>query len=493
VPRPELAAIPIGEAGIGGLTPTGPAYFAVSTFAVGADTSSPGGRVWLLDHLGQVLQGWPPALSSIVTTPPVIAGQNPNAEVFVGCADGTVYGLGLGGEVVDSFRVSDQANGPVAGRLAVALVRGPGDLWRVAAGTSDGWIATGLARQSVDDHNSVREMSVYLGVEGLLTPDFLWIPFDGAQRLATAAAAGDVGSGQVCGVGVPALVVQHADRLWAFCPDGTPLAGWGHSFGDTLVAGLGAGDPDGDGLPEVLTQSVRSGLAFVNRSGYPSPGWPKRGTTEDLRTGSPPLALDVDGDARSEIVGMNASGIVAALRADGRTPEGWPLASGSGATGSPVAADLDRDGSLDLVVPDRIGRLFAYTLPVTAGDPVATSWTMLGGDPGRTSSLAADATPPAPLPAAGPLVPGSLMAFPNPARRQAVFFAFQLTEPADVEFRIFDTSGHEVASFSRSVLQADNREVWDPGTLPAGLYLARLRFRGATSEAVGVLQVGVLR
>ena len=62
-----------------------------------------------------------------------------------------------------------------------------------------------------------------------------------------------------------------------------------------------------------------------------------------------------------------------------------------------------------------------------------------------------------------------------------------------MEFRIFDTSGHEVASFSRPGLQADNREIWDPGTVPAGLYLARLRFRGATSETVGVLQVGVLR
>jgi M6 family metalloprotease-like protein len=492
-PRPELAALPIGEAGIGGLPATGPAYFAVSTYAVGADLSSPGGRVWLLDHHGQPLPGWPPVLPTIVTTPPVIAGEYPSAEVFVGCADGAVYGLDLSGAVVDSFRVSDQASGPVAGRLAVAPAPEPGDLWRVAAGTSDGWIATGLARQAVDDHNAVREMSVNLGLEGPFTPDFLWNPFDGAQRLATAAAASAAGSSEVCGVEVLALVVHHADRLWAFCPNGKPIAGWGHSFGDTLVAGLGAGDPDGDGLPEVLTQSVRSGLAFVNRGGYPSPGWPKRGTTEDLRTGSPPLALDVDDDARSEIVGMNASGIVAALRADGKVPEGWPLASGSGATGSPVAADLDRDGSLDLVVPDRLGRLFGYTLPVTPSDAVATSWTMLGGDPGRASSLAANAAPAAPPPVAGPLVRGSLMAFPNPARRQVVSFAFQLTEPASVEFRIFDTAGHEVASFSRPGLQADNREIWDPSTLPAGLYVARLRFRGATSEAVGVLQVGVLR
>jgi len=487
-PRPELAAIPIGEAGLAGLPAAGPAYFAVSTYAAGADTSSPGGRVWLLDHLGQVRPGWPPALPSVVTTPPVIAGEYPNATVFVGCADGAVYGILLDGTVAGSQPVADPPGGPVTGRLAVAMSSGGAEAM-VAAGTSEGWLAV-LPFGPLEWR---RPWRTRLSTEAGFAADFLWIPLDGAAVVAPTATSATTGTGGVCGAGVPALVVHHADRLWAFCPDGTPVAGWGHSFGDTIVAGLGAGDPDGDGLPEVLTQNVRSGLAFVNRTGYPSPGWPRRGTTEDLRTGSPPLALDVDGDARGEIVGMNASGIVAALRTDGRTPEGWPLASGSGATGSPVAADLDRDGSLDLVVPDRLGRLFAYALPVTSGSPVATSWTMMGGDAGRTSALAELATPLAQLSVVGPLVRGSLMAFPNPARRQPVSFAFQLTEPADVEFRIFDTSGHEVASFSRPGRQAENREGWDPGALPAGLYLARLRFRGATSEAVGVLQVGVLR
>jgi hypothetical protein len=486
-PRPEMAALARGDSG---------ACFAVTTCAY-SDTDPVGGRLWLVDRHGQSLPGWPIYLPWIATTPPVIAGSFPNATIFVGCRDGAVYGYSLGGVMVAAFQRPGAPS--VVGRLAVAA--GPANSQRVGAAWADGvigaylWTPSGASARATGsgppEPDWARVVASEVGAG--FTPDLLWIPFDGAQRLATAAAASAAGSGEVCGAGVPVLVVHHADRLWAFCPDGTPLAGWGHSFGDTLVAGLGAGDPDGDGLPEVLTQSIHSGLAFVNRTGYPSPGWPKRGTTEDLRTGSAPLALDVDGDARSEIVGMNASGIVAALRADGRVPEGWPLASGSGATGSPVAADLDRDGTLDLVVPDRFGQLFAYSLPVAPGDPIATSWTMLGGDAGRSSALAALATAPAPLPAAGPLTRGSLKAYPNPARRHPVSFAFRLTEPADVEFRILDTSGHEVTSFSRPGLQGENVQVWDPAGLPAGLYLARLRFRGTTSETVGVLQLGVLR
>ena len=480
-PRPVMAAIARGDSG---------AAFAVSTFASGADTSSPGGRVWLLDHHGEVLPGWPVALGSIVLTPPVIAGTSPGAVVFVGCADGLVYALGLDGSIRDYFNLapSGLSEGRLAGRLAVTAAPGG---WRVAGGFTDGWVGvytwTMLEVQAVraDAPGPDPGWPVRVATTDSLAPDFLWLAFDGL--------AAPAGASTVCDAGVPALVVHDADQLWAFCANGAAIPGWGHSFGDTIVAGLGAGDPDGDGLPEVLTQTIHSGLAFVNRTGYPSPGWPKRGTLEDLRTDSPPLALDVDADHRSEVVGMNASGIVAALRTDGNEVEGWPLASGSGAAGSPVAADLDRDGALDLVVPDRFGRLYGYRLPVALRDSVANSWTMLGGDPGRTCALPAFATPQAPTPASGPLARGSLKAYPNPARRHPVSFAFRLTEPAEVEFRILDTSGHQVASFTRPGLQGENVQVWEPGSLPGGLYLARLRFRGTTSEGVDVLQLGLLR
>ena len=88
---------------------------------------------------------------------------------------------------------------------------------------------------------------------------------------------------------------------------------------------------------------------------------------------------------------------------------------------------------------------------------------------------------------------GSFKVFPNPARRHPVSFAYTLTEPAQVEFRILDASGHEVASFSRPGRAADNLEVWDPGALPGGLYVARVRFRGAGTERTELTPVGLIR
>jgi len=170
-----------------------------------------------------------------------------------------------------------------------------------------------------------------------------------------------------------------------------------------------------------------------------------------------------------------------------------PLATGAGAAGDIVAADLDRDGTLEVIAPDRFALLYAYSLPVGSGSPQVTSWTVVGGDPGRTSALPSSRTPTAPEPAPGPLVRGSLKAYPNPARRHPVSFAYRLTEDAQVEFRILDSSGHQVASFTRPGIQSDNLVVWDPGHLPAGLYLARLRFRGNSRESVQMVPVGVLR
>jgi hypothetical protein len=321
------------------------------------------------------------------------------------------------------------------------------------------------------------------------TPDFLFIDFAGRPDAGT----NPTPVGGDCFEGALSLIVHHADRLWAYCLNGGSVPGWGGARGDTLVAGLGAGDPDGDGFPEVLTQSIASYVSYWDVDGHPSPGWPRSGTPESFRSSGAPLAVDLDGGGRTHTIAMNASGIVDAFDGLGRQAVGWPLASGLGATGSPLIADLNGDHLLELVVADARGLFYAYSLPTPESALVGVSWPMLGGDAQRSSGLPAVRTPVALAPAAGPLVRGSLKAYPNPAIRKPVSFAYRMSEPGEVDFRILDTSGHEVASFTRRARQADNVEVWDPGALPAGLYVARLRFKGATSNQVETVPLGLLR
>lgn len=485
-PLPVLAAALVGDPDLG----VGPAIFAATTEWYGVSDTT-GGKVWLVDHHGVPQPGWPVRLAAPATTPPVIAGTGAGLRVFVGAADGRIYAIDAAGRSDVALSGGLPSLGAaIRGRLA--FWQGPPVLpaaaTRAGAGVSDtSWVAAGTADGQIAVYRYDGLLHLQDGwpkrVPTRSELDFLWLRMGGEGANAEGNCAGDW----------PTLVAHAADRVWAYCPLGAELPGWGASFGDTIVAGLGAGDPDGDGFPEVLVQTQHSKVAFLNRDGRPTPGWPRASTTESLPTSTPALALDVDGDHRAEIVTMNGSGLLAALRSAGLTPDGWPLATGAGAAGSLIAADLDRDGRLDLVAPDRDTTLYAYSLPVLASDAVASSWTMLGGDPGRTSSLPASRTSIAAAASPGPLVAGSLKAFPNPAKRKPVSFGYTLSEDARVEYRFLDASGHEVASFTRQGTRSDNVDVWDPGSVPAGLYMARIKFSGARGSVVKIVPVGVLR
>jgi M6 family metalloprotease-like protein len=481
-PNPIVAAIQRDVGSVAG----GPAVIAVSTLPDAGPATGAAGRIWLFDQFGAPVAGWPPLLPSQVTTPPVIASAFRDTFVYVGCQDGKVYALRPDGTIAAQSLVG--LPGSISGRLAVCseppLPPSGDPVFAIAAGATDGSV-TALFHAVSPALASMVPWSgwpIRVGTTGF-TPDFLWLNFGGRN----AASDGD------CFNGALSLVVHDVDRLYAYCLSAAPVPGWGGVTGDTIVAGLGAGDPDGDGFPEVLTQSTSSRVSYWDVDGHPAPGWPRRGTLETFRTGSSPLAASLDGGGRTHTIALNASGIVEAFDARGKQADGWPLASGLGAKGSAVLADLDGDHYLELVVPDDHGLIYAYSLPTHEAALAGVSWPMLGGDPQRSSALPATRTPVASAPASGPLVRGTLKAYPNPARRKPVNFAYRMTEPGDVEFRILDTSGHQVASFTRRARQSDNVEVWDPGALPAGLYVARLRFKGTTSDEIETIPVGLLR
>ncbi|MEO5618440.1 MAG: T9SS type A sorting domain-containing protein [Candidatus Eisenbacteria bacterium] len=494
----------------------GPSLFAVTTALAGVPQPGDGtGELWLLDHQGFTPPGsWPviPA-GGRASTAPIIAGRYPDAAVIVGATDGHLYAFNLDGSL--RARTDLPLGGPVTGRLAVwasttlPFMLAGEEGFVISAGSRAGDIAMFLLNQPRPPGPITPGMGFFrlagwpqqLSSRPGFTPDFLWLDLDGRGG-----AAGDPSG---CSPGQPELVAHDADRLWAYCLEGGLLRGWGRSLGDTIAAGLGAGDPDGDGLPEVLVQTHNSKIAFINLSGAPSPGWPRPGSPEGALVDdtllterdmsqrypslSPPLAIDLEGSGRPAVVALNVSGIIAALTADGRTPAGWPLATGSGVSGAPLAADLDGDGKLELIAPDRSAYLYGYALPADTSLGSVSSWTMLGGDAQRTSSLPSSRTSLASAPRRGPLIAGTLKAFPNPARRQAVSIAYTLTEPARVEVRVLDTAGQEVASFQRDGRIAENLEVWNPGAAPAGLYLVHVKIRGATTTTSGVLPVGVLK
>jgi len=473
-PRPEVAGVELAP-GLGGIA-------VATTYHYGA-SDAVGGKLWAVDANGANVAGFPVTLVSPASTPPVVVRSTAAGrwDVVVGCEDGRVRVISQDGGLF--WTSPTLANGAVTGRLAVEplsiLTAGGPNGANIALGTAAGdvvVIALGAAAETA-------RWSIAAPGSGF-GPDFLWAKLEGEGANAAAG----------CGTSGYSLLVHHDDRVNAFCPaSGAALPGWGAPLGDTLVAGLGGGDIDGDGFPEVLVQSRHGRLSFLNtQSGKPSPGWPRAGSNENFVTNTPPMAIDLTGDGIPEIVSLNASGVIAAFTGGGKTPDGWPLATGVGCSGTTIAADLDGDGTPEIVAPDRFNKLYAYSVPGTIVPP-ATSWTMVGGDPGRTCALRQGATS-SPGPAsAGPLISGSFKAYPNPARRKPVQFAYQLTEDSSVDVTILDTSGHAVAHWTRPGRRADNLDTWDPSGVPAGLYVARVRFSGPGGSRTESVPLGILR
>jgi subtilase family protein/FG-GAP repeat protein len=130
---------------------------------------------------------------------------------------------------------------------------------------------------------------------------------------------------------------------------------------------------------QTLTGQDRRNL-YLHRDKDMLPGFPKTlpGDGE-----SSPVLVDLDGDNRNELVFGTADGIVHALRPDGTELPGWPVhtdalplhtgghafhsgevdrnASYSSVLASVAAADLDRDGTSEVVAANMSGKVYAWS------------------------------------------------------------------------------------------------------------------------------------
>ena len=65
--------------------------------------------------------------------------------------------------------------------------------------------------------------------------------------------------------------------------------------------------------------------------------------------------------------------------------------------------------------------------------------------------------------------------YPNPFRERTTI-VFVMPVPDEVDLRVYDVLGREVAVLARGRWPAGrHRVVWEAGALPAGVYLCRLR------------------
>jgi uncharacterized repeat protein (TIGR01451 family) len=181
--------------------------------------------------------------------------------------------------------------------------------------------------------------------------------------------------GQIVGDSNLNLVAVQGERgiVYAFHADGGEILdgdsnpgtigpffemGSGFTYGSPAL-----GDLDNDNLDEiVVVQNEAPGLVYaIDGDGSVLPGWPFQ-TSEQIT--SSPAIFDLDGNGFREVIVTSEIDSVFVLESDGTVRPGWPrfaeVNTLTGRTPSPVVADIDRNGVLDILVIANDGQIHIW-------------------------------------------------------------------------------------------------------------------------------------
>jgi hypothetical protein len=160
-----------------------------------------------------------------------------------------------------------------------------------------------------------------------------------------------------------------SSRVYAFARDGSIMPGFPVLTGSSF-SGVAVGDLDGDGKKEMAFGANGTsfyvlrynGTDFLDGDSNPATVGVFRVITSTSNYGTPALA-DLDGNGTKEIVYGDASGRLHAWRVDGSEMPGFPILLGGTISSAPAIGYLDGSGDtqLDIVVPAADDSVYAFT------------------------------------------------------------------------------------------------------------------------------------
>ncbi|MBN1337670.1 MAG: VCBS repeat-containing protein [Bacteroidales bacterium] len=140
--------------------------------------------------------------------------------------------------------------------------------------------------------------------------------------------------------------------------DGTLANGWPQTLNQVPASAVAVGDITGDSIPEIIAESYTSIFAFTH-DGQILPGFPYTPGNARIFSYSSPVLADLDNDGHREIIAGDHSSeygysLVHVLRSDGSLFPGWPTNTANWIFGPVSVADINYDGSPDIICGDQV-------------------------------------------------------------------------------------------------------------------------------------------
>lgn len=318
---------------------------AVATRNIGGSSSR---KIYLLGENGQLLPGWPRNTIEWIWANLVAADLDGDGEHEIAGIDrsGNLYAFHLNGtELIDGDN-NPATLGVLKRNLGTFADGSPAAADLDGDGRDELVVMGGAGHRSLHVFNG--DGSELAGWPVNLDPLNQYPALKESCPLLLANLDGDVGG--------TLEIVLHSDvdSLYVFRADGSRYPGFPKRF-VTNSSGVAPGplavDADGDGELELFVVEFRAGynsaLHLIEIDGSPLPGWP---IELAMHAECSPIAGDLDGDGTLEFVQGSEQGVIYGFRADGSVQPGFPIAVGGEVRGTPCIADLDGDGDCELLV-----------------------------------------------------------------------------------------------------------------------------------------------
>lgn len=230
-----------------------------------------------------------------------------------------------------------------------------------------------------------------------------------------------------------------------------------------------------------------SELEAYNISGALADNFPvnKNSSSELIRT---PLAVDFEGDTKSDIISSDSDGNVFAFDGGtGKMIDGFPISFGNRLYSNPVIFNYKGQTAFGGFNQDQY-----FTAWIISSVSNTSGWLEENGNRGNTSFISAAEN----LNTINEFFPISrAYNYPNPVYDGQTAIRYYVSEDSKINIKIFDLAGDFVAELNADAQGGmDNETTWNVSNIQSGVYLARIEANGSSgkSESV-VIKIAVVK
>jgi hypothetical protein len=203
------------------------------------------------------------------------------------------------------------------------------------------------------------------------------------------------------GDGIPEIIYGFGDYSDALGPKGVmvmdmrsrPLEGWPVTVANSIYGTIALGDLNNDDYPEIVVATQKSEVYALTRDGKNMPGFPVTvSSNPDSTIFSSPAIADIDNSGQPEIlvsseVGFRQDAYLHMIKANGSMMPFSPVQLQQIGFPSPCIADLDNNGTLEILIADTTTTVFNLNTPF---DLLQQYWPTYHGNNASTGVYAHD-------------------------------------------------------------------------------------------------------